>query len=170
MWANHNGKHVWKLGKDTDVKIQDAQRTPIRFNKNRPSTRHIRVKFTKYSGKERIMKTARGKKKKFPNLKGKTDQVQQTYPQELGRPESSGGIYSVCWIRKICGGAWVAKSVRRPILALVVISRSVSLSPSSGSVLTAQSLEPASDSLSLSLSLSAPPLLMLCLPLSLKSE
>ena len=49
------------LGKDTDIKIQEAQRTPIRFNKNRPSTRHIIVKFTKYSGKERIMKAAREK-------------------------------------------------------------------------------------------------------------
>ena len=25
------------LGKDTDIKIQEAQRTPIKFNKNRPS-------------------------------------------------------------------------------------------------------------------------------------
>ena len=49
------------LGKDTDLKIQEAWRTPIRFNKNQPSTRHIIVKCTKYSGKERIMKTARGK-------------------------------------------------------------------------------------------------------------
>ena len=46
------------LGKDTDIKIQEAQRTSIRFNKNRPSTRHI----TKYSSKERIMKAAREKK------------------------------------------------------------------------------------------------------------
>ena len=50
------------LGKDTDIKIQEAQRTPIRLNKNRPSTRHIVVKFTKYSSKERIMKSVRGKK------------------------------------------------------------------------------------------------------------
>ena len=50
------------LGKDTDIKIQEAQKTPIRFNKNQPSTRHIIVKFTKYSGKERIMKAAREKK------------------------------------------------------------------------------------------------------------
>ena len=60
------------LAKDTDIKIQEAQRTPIRFNKNRPSTRHIIVKFTKYSGKEGIMKAAR---KKSPYPKGKTDQV-----------------------------------------------------------------------------------------------
>ena len=50
------------LGKDTDTKIQEAWRTPIRVNKNRPSTRRIIVKFTKYSGQERIMKAAREKK------------------------------------------------------------------------------------------------------------
>ena len=43
----------------------------------------------------------------------------------------------------------------------VMISQLMSLSPTSGSVLTAQSLEPASDSVSPFLS--APPLLMLCL-------
>ena len=50
------------LRKDTDIKIQEAQRTPNIVNKNRPSTRHIIHKFTKYSGKERIMKAAREKK------------------------------------------------------------------------------------------------------------
>ena len=67
-------------------------------------------------------------------------------------------------IRRSCG-AWVAQSVRRPTSAQVMISRSVSLSPASGSVLTAQSLEPASDSVSPSLS--APALLILCLSLCL---
>ena len=43
-------------------------------------------------------------------------------------------------------GAWVAQSVERPTSAQVMISRSVSSSPASGSVLTAQSLEPVSDS------------------------
>ena len=61
------------LGKYLDIKIREAQRTPIRFNKNLPSTRHIIVKFTKYSGKERIMKAAR--EKKILTLQGKTDQV-----------------------------------------------------------------------------------------------
>ena len=50
------------LGKDSDNKSQEAQRTPTRFNKNRPSTRHIIIKFTEYSGKERIMKAAREKR------------------------------------------------------------------------------------------------------------
>ena len=62
------------------------------------------------------------------------------------------------------GGAWEAQSVERPASAQIMILRSVSSSPASGSVLTAQSLEPVSDSVSPSLS--APPLLMLSLSLS----
>ena len=53
-------------------------------------------------------------------------------------------------------GAWVAQSVKHPTSAQVMISQSVSSSPALGSVLTAQSLEPASDSVSPSLS--PPPL------------
>ena len=59
-------------------------------------------------------------------------------------------------------GAWVAQSVKRLISAQVMISQLVGSSPASGSVLTAWSLEPVSDSVSPSLS--APPLLALCLP------
>ena len=51
-------------------------------------------------------------------------------------------------------GAWVAQSVKCPTSAQVMISWFVSLSLASGSVLTAQSLEPASDSVSASLFLS----------------
>ena len=66
--------------------------------------------------------------------------------------------YALKWLR----GAWVAQSVKRPTLAQVMISWFVSSSPRSGSVLTAQSLEPASDSVSPPPS--APPLLALCWP------
>ena len=45
-------------------------------------------------------------------------------------------------------GAWVIQLVKRLTLARVTISRSVSSSPASGSVPTAQSPEPASDSVS----------------------
>ena len=58
-------------------------------------------------------------------------------------------------------GAWVAQSVKHPTWAQVIILRFVGLSPMLGSMLTAQSLEPASDSVSPFLS--APPLLTLCL-------
>ena len=56
-------------------------------------------------------------------------------------------------------GAWVARSVRCPTSAQVMISQCVGSGPASGSVRTARSLEPASDSVSLSLS--APPPLVL---------
>ena len=65
-------------------------------------------------------------------------------------------------------GAWVAPSVKRLTLAQVLISWFTSSSPTSGSGLSAQSLEPMSDSVSPSLS--APSLLALCLFLSLKNK
>ena len=58
-------------------------------------------------------------------------------------------------------GAWVSQLVKCPTLAQVMIPRFLDLSSTSGSVLTAQSLEPASDSVSSSLF--APPPLVLCL-------
>ena len=56
-------------------------------------------------------------------------------------------------------GTSVAQLVKRPTSAQVMISQFVGSSPTSGSVLPAQSLEPASDSVSPYLS--APPLFML---------
>ena len=66
---------------------------------------------------------------------------------------------SVSIKRQMDRGAWVAQSVKCLPLAQVTISPFMSSSPTSGSVLIAQSLEPASDSVSPSPS--APPLLML---------
>ena len=61
-------------------------------------------------------------------------------------------------------GAWVVQSVGCPTSAQVTVLQFVGSSPAPGSVLRAQSLEPASDSVSPSLS--APSPLMLCLSLS----
>ena len=65
-------------------------------------------------------------------------------------------------------GTWVAQSVKRPTSAQVMISWFMSWSPASGSVLTAQSLEPALDSVSSSLSLCPSP--TRALSLSLKNK
>ena len=65
-------------------------------------------------------------------------------------------------------GAWVAQSVGWLTIAQVMISWSVSLSPTLGSGLSAQSLEPASDSVSASLS--ALSLLARSFSLSLKNN
>ena len=64
-------------------------------------------------------------------------------------------------------GTWVAQSAELPTLAQAMILWSVSLSPMSGSVLTVQSLEPAWDSMSLSLFLSLCPSSTRSLSLSL---
>ena len=76
----------------------------------------------------------------------------------------ASGIRVASYKIEYVGGAWVAQLVKRPSSAQVMISQCMSLSPALGSVLTAQSLEPASDSVSPSLS--APPLLMLCISVS----
>ena len=67
--------------------------------------------------------------------------------------QQSPGSYRL--LKERCGGTWVAQSVKRLILAQVMISQFLSSSPELGSVLTAWSLEPASDPVSPSLS--APP-------------
>ena len=67
-------------------------------------------------------------------------------------------------------GAGVAQSVRCPTSAQVMISQFMGSSPTSGSVLTAQSLEPDSESVSPSVSASSLLMLMLMLSLSLSQK
>ena len=67
------------------------------------------------------------------------------------------------------GCAWVAQLAKCPTLAQVISSQLVGWNPASGSVLTAQSPEPASDSVSPSLPLSLP-LPSRTLSLSLKNK
>ena len=66
------------------------------------------------------------------------------------------------------GEDWVTHSVECPTSAEVMILQFVGLSSASGSGLTAQSLQPALESVSPSFS--APPLLTLSLSLSLKNK
>uniref|UniRef100_A0A8D1N3G5 L1 transposable element RRM domain-containing protein n=1 Tax=Sus scrofa TaxID=9823 RepID=A0A8D1N3G5_PIG len=47
--------------KDTEFKIQEAQRAPNKLNPNRPKPRHIIIKMAKVNDKERILKAAREK-------------------------------------------------------------------------------------------------------------
>ena len=44
--------------KETDLKIQEAQRAPNKLNPNRPTPRHIIIKLAKVKDKERILKEA----------------------------------------------------------------------------------------------------------------
>ena len=67
-----------------------------------------------------------------------------------------------CLKSPLCLGAWVAQSVKCLTLAQVMISWFTSSRPTSGSGMTDQSLEPASDYVSPSLS-DPPPIHVLCL-------
>ena len=49
------------VGKETGIKIQEAQRTPFKINKKNLTPRHIIVKLAKYKDKEKILKAARDK-------------------------------------------------------------------------------------------------------------
>ena len=50
-----------RLGKDTDIQVQEPQRIPFKINKNRSTPQHSIVKLEKYKDKERILKAARDK-------------------------------------------------------------------------------------------------------------
>ena len=54
--------------KETDVKIQEAQRAPKKLNPNKPMPRHNIIKMAKIKDKERILKAAREKQRS--NYKG----------------------------------------------------------------------------------------------------
>uniref|UniRef100_A0A673SX22 Large ribosomal subunit protein uL15/eL18 domain-containing protein n=1 Tax=Suricata suricatta TaxID=37032 RepID=A0A673SX22_SURSU len=101
-------------------------------------------------------------KRTLPGREEKTAMVAGTITDEVRVPQVPK---LKVWADFGCRGAWVAQSCKRPTSARVMISRFLGSSPASGSVLTAKSLEPVSDSVSPSLS--APPLLTLCLSLSL---
>ena len=47
--------------KETDIKIQEAQRAPNKLSPNRPPLRHSIVKMAKVKEKERLLKAAREK-------------------------------------------------------------------------------------------------------------
>ena len=83
------------------------------------------------------------------------DENEKGHWEEQGKKDPKKHCYKLPPLRHSLRGAnwgtWVAQSVKRPTSAQVMISRSVSSSPASGSVLTAQSLEPVSDSVSPSL-------------------
>ena len=72
---------------------------------------------------------------------------------DLRARSSSAALGLEFTLRKKTRDSWVAQSVKCPTSAQVMISQFMSLSLALGSVLTAQSLEPASDSMSPSLSL-----------------
>ena len=56
------------LGKETGIQVQEAQRTPIKINKNRPIPQHIIEKLRNVRDKKKILKGAQDKRS--VNLQG----------------------------------------------------------------------------------------------------
>ena len=77
--------------KETDIKIQEKQRTTNTLNPNRPIPRHIIIKMVTIKNKEQILKAAR--KTQSINYKGPPLQGYQLISlQEHYRPEENGKI------------------------------------------------------------------------------
>ena len=49
------------LMREKVTQIQETQRIPVKRNPSRPSSRHIKIKMTKFQDKERTLKAAREK-------------------------------------------------------------------------------------------------------------
>ena len=59
-WKYIIRNYVWKFSKSnkTNIKIQEAQRAPNKWNPNRHTQRHIIIKMAKVKDKGRVQKTA----------------------------------------------------------------------------------------------------------------
>ena len=77
--------------KDTDIKIQEAQRAPKKLNPNRPTPRLIIIKMAKVKDKERILKAAR--EKQSINYKGTPIRLSADFSTETLQARGSGKIY-----------------------------------------------------------------------------
>ena len=61
--------------KETDIKVQEAQRAPNKLNPNRATPRHTIIKTAKVKDKERILKAAR--EKQSINYRGTPKSISQ---------------------------------------------------------------------------------------------
>ena len=61
------------LMREKVTQIQESQRVPIKRNPQRPTSRHIIIKMTKFQDKERILKAAR--KNPGSNIHGSPDKT-----------------------------------------------------------------------------------------------
>ena len=78
--------------KETNIKIQVAQRAPHMLNPNRPTLTHIIIKMAKV--KEWILKATR--EKQNVNYKGTPIRLSSDFSQKQNRPEGSGNhIFNV---------------------------------------------------------------------------
>ena len=52
------GQNFPNMAKGTSIKIKEVQKPPLKINKNRSTSHHLKVKFISLSNKEKILKAA----------------------------------------------------------------------------------------------------------------
>ena len=80
------------LARETNIRVQEAERTPPKVNENRPTPHHVIVQFANIRSKDRVLIVARGKK--ILTYRGKISEEHQTCLQRPGKPEKTGKTYS----------------------------------------------------------------------------
>ena len=50
------------LARETNIRVQEAERTPPKLNHDKPTPRHVIVQFANIRSKDTVLKAARGKK------------------------------------------------------------------------------------------------------------
>ena len=84
------GENFPNMAKGTSIKIQEAQRTPLKISKNRSTPRHLIVKFTSLSDKVKILKAAQEKKSVIYN--GKNTRLAADLSTETWQARKTGMI------------------------------------------------------------------------------
>ena len=96
MWKNRGLEEIFEqivdenfpnLTKETSIHIQEAERTPPKFNHDKPMSRHVIVQFAIIRSKDTVLKVATAKK--FPTYQGKgiritSDLSTQTWNERKG--------------------------------------------------------------------------------------
>uniref|UniRef100_A0A9L0THB4 L1 transposable element RRM domain-containing protein n=1 Tax=Equus caballus TaxID=9796 RepID=A0A9L0THB4_HORSE len=82
------------LGRDMDVQVQEANRSPPKFNSKQSSPRHILTKLSKIKDKEDFKSS---KRKVILHIKGYPHKtIGRLFRRNLADQES-GMVYSMCW-------------------------------------------------------------------------
>ena len=80
LFDNVIAENFLNLEKETEIQIQEAQRSPNRINPRKSTPKHIIIKMAKRSDVERILKAAR--EKKISTYKGNSIRLSADYSAE----------------------------------------------------------------------------------------
>ena len=82
------------LGKETGIQVKEAQRTPLKINKNRSTPLHFILKLAKYKDKEGILKAVW--EKRSLTYKGRHIRLAADLSTENWKARRRGMIYTMC--------------------------------------------------------------------------